>query len=53
MFANDKVDYVDLSSFWLPLRPLFFLLKFESADLSVTADLRVRMKHSASQFKSL
>lgn len=50
MFANDKVDYVDLSSFWLPLRPLFFLLKFESA---ITADLKVRMKYSASQIKSL
>lgn len=49
VFASDKVDYVDLSSFQLALRPVFFLLKFESA---ITADLRVRKKHSASQISS-
>lgn len=49
-FGTDRMGCVDLCSFQLPLRPLVFLLKFES---TITAALRVRVKHLASQMRRI
>lgn len=50
VFGTDRMGCVDLCSFQLALRPLFFLLKFES---TITAALRVRVKHLASQMRRI
>lgn len=50
VFGSDKMGCVDLCSFQLVLRPLFFLLKFER---TITAAFRVRVKHLASQMRRI